>query len=532
MALSEILKIQCKVCQKAVQEVSRTKLGKSTIIKLSCGHMNSYAATELEKSVYDSIVFRDGGKPYPYQIEAVKFAERANFNLIIADEQGVGKTIELLSLFKLYFEKLLPAVLTVPSSVKYQWLFEIERILIANDTSEENRRRFLTQVINSSKEIALPGFGIYIVTYDILKNEKMFSLIPEIKTIVLDECQRVKNHLSERAKAVQKIAKRAEYKIPMSGTPIKNNAGEYFTILNLVAPGKFPSYQTYLDDYCDFYNNGWGNKVGGLRDPERFHEDTQDIIIRRVKKDVLPDLPDKVRKFLHVELDPKLNKAYAAALRELDDLFYSDDYNSFSSGAAKIAIMTKMRYITGISKVEQCIDHVTEFLLSTDRQITVFSHHQDVMDKLIMELSKWCKDGGFAEPFKLHSGLNGEERSKLVQRFRDGESRILIASTLASGEGINLQFCSDAVMLERQWNPANEEQAEDRFHRFGQANKVSVTYMIASGTIDEYFTELVESKRAIVASTMDNKSIDWQESSLMNELAEILLTKGRERWKL
>jgi len=121
----------------------------------------------------------------------------------------------------------------------------------------------------------------------------------------------------------------------------------------------------------------------------------------------------------------------------------------------------------------------------------------------------------------------------MVTNFRENDrSRIMIASTLAAGEGLNLQFCADAVMLERQWNPANEEQAEGRFHRFGQLHPVTVTYMIASETIDEYFTELVEQKRAIVGSTLDNKDIQWDQNSLMTELAQILVTKGKKSWKL
>jgi len=108
----------------------------------------------------------------------------------------------------------------------------------------------------------------------------------------------------------------------------------------------------------------------------------------------------------------------------------------------------------------------------------------------------------------------------------------LIASTLAAGEALNLQFASDCILLERQWNPSNEVQAEDRFHRFGQINPVSCIYMIASETIDEYFTELVETKRAIVNSTLDNKEIQWDQQSLMSELATILVTKGKRAWKL
>jgi SNF2 family DNA or RNA helicase len=163
----------------------------------------------------------------------------------------------------------------------------------------------------------------------------------------------------------------------------------------------------------------------------------------------------------------------------------------------------------------------------------VFSHHQDVMMMLENNLNSWCEEGGFSKVLKLHSGLNGDERTRLVAEFRENPTRrVMLASTLAAGEGLNLQFCSDAILLERQWNPANEEQVEARFHRFGQLNNVSITYMLASGTIDEYFCELVEVKRSIVAATLDNKEIEWNQQSLMKELAEILISKGKKAWSM
>lgn len=530
MALSTIIKTECEKCGKIAVEDGRLKIGSTTLIKLTCGHLMSYAsAVAKNEAVYDSIVFADKCKPRPYQIEAIKFAEASNFNCIIADEQGLGKTIEVLSLFRLHPEKLLPAVVVVPTTIKLQTMWEIDRICVAGNP--ENKRKFLTQVIQSGKEKAMPGFQIYVVTYDMLKKDDLFEFVPNLKTIVIDECQRIKNHLSDRAKAVQKIAKKCEYHIPMSGTPIKNNAGEYFTVLNLVKPTLFPQYQRYIDGYCDSYNNGWALKVGGLKNPERFHEDTKDIIIRRTKEEVLKDLPPLDRRFYHVDLDPKLNKAYAAALKELDDLFYND-MSGFEKGAATIAIMGRLRHITGVSKVEACVDHVTEFLLSCDRKIVVFVHHQDVAQILQEQLNPWLKEGGYEPAAHLHSGLNSDARAELVKKFKESNIRVMIASTLAAGEGLNLQFCSDAIMLERQWNPAGEEQAEARFHRFGQKNSVSVCYMIASGTIDEYFTELVETKRSIVKATMDNVQIEWDQQSLMKELTEMLVTKGRERWRL
>jgi SWI/SNF-related matrix-associated actin-dependent regulator 1 of chromatin subfamily A len=528
VSLTQIIRQECKTCGKIAVEQSRIKLGKTLIIKLTCGHILHSETLSSSNQSYESIIFSDGCKPRAYQIDAVKFAEESNVRCIIADEQGLGKTIESLSLLRLHPTKLLPAVIVCPSTVKLQWMFEIHRICGSG-------KEFLVQVIQSGKERAMPGFQIYVITYDMLKNNDMFSFLPDgtIKMIIIDECQRIKNHLSDRAKAVQKVAKQTEHVIAMSGTPIKNNAGEYFTVLNLVKPTMFPHYQRYIDNYCDAYSSGWSQKIGGLKDADRFHEDTKDIIIRRTKAEVLKDLPSLDRKFHHVELDRKLNKAYAAAMQELDDILYSSDGSEFEKATNMIAIMSKMRHITGISKVAECIDFATEFLLSTDRKLVIFTHHQDVMSMLQTQLDVWCAEGNFGKTCVLHSGLDGNARQALVERFKQSsEARLMIASTLAAGEGLNLQFCSDAVILERQWNPANEEQVEGRFHRFGQLNNVSITYMLASGTIDEYFTELVEIKRSIVAATLDNKTIEWNQQSLMKELAEILVTKGKKAWRL
>jgi len=147
-------------------------------------------------------------------------------------------------------------------------------------------------------------------------------------------------------------------------------------------------------------------------------------------------------------------------------------------------------------------------------------------------LNSYLKDGGMNPVCEIHSGLSSEDRQNAIEKFKEDGNRIMIASTLASGEGLNLQFCSDAIMLERQWNPANEEQAEARFHRFGQVNPVTVTYMLATETIDEYFTEIVEQKRAIVAQTLDGKEMQWEQNDLMRELAQMIVTKGSKRFKL
>lgn len=521
MALSTIVKLTCGTCGKVAVEKSRFNLGKKKVISLECGHM----IYEEGLSSFNIAGILNGTKLWPYQVEGVQFLEKANARALLADQQGLGKTVQVMALIKLHRNELTPCIVVAPTSVKLQWHHEF----LARCGVEG----FLTQVISSGKELAAPGFDIYVCTYDLLKNERTFDLVRDkIKLVVIDECQRIKDHLSGRAKAVQKICKNVEHILALSGTPIKNHAGEYFTVLNLIAPRLFPHYMSFIERECDSYHNGWGMKVGGLRNPEAFKEKTKDFIIRRVKDDVLKDLPQKTRKFFHCELDKRLNKAYADALTELEELYYSDEGSAFDRQSNQLAIMTKMRQITGIGKVKHAVEFATEFVQSCDRKLTIFAHHHVAVDMLIAELNSELAKIGEKPVLNLHSGLDSFKRQEIVDKFKDNGSRIMVASQLAAGEGINLQFCSDAIMLERQWNPANEEQSEDRFHRFGQTWPVSITYMIASETIDEYFTELVETKRAIVAGALDHKEVAWDQPSLMTELASILVTKGKKAWSL
>src|ERR1700682_6390994 len=172
MAYTQIIRQECPTCKKIAVEQSRLKVGKSVIIKLACGHILHSQSLTLDDAAYDSIIFSDNCKPRPYQIDAVKFAEESNVRCIIADEQGLGKTIESLSLLRLHPDKLLPAVIVCPSTVKLQWMFEIHRICGAG-------KEFLVQVIQTGKERAMPGFKIYVVTYDILKKDDLFQYLPE-----------------------------------------------------------------------------------------------------------------------------------------------------------------------------------------------------------------------------------------------------------------------------------------------------------------------------------------------------------------
>lgn len=534
MALSTIVKKLCPECGKVAIEASRFAIGTTTMVTLKCGHIVFQSKAE-EADDYDITSYTRGHKLKPFQIEGVKFGEASNFRCLIGDDTGLGKMVQAMAMLRLHPE-LLPALVVTKATLKHQWFHEL-REWCGKESD------YLTQLLASGKEKALPGFQVYIATYDYIKNEDAFDMLEgHIKTIIIDECQAVKNHLSGRGKAIQKVSKGCDNVIALSATPIKNNAGEYFTILNILQPMLFPTYDGFIRNYCDSYETMYGWKIGGLSNPEFFREQTKDFIIRRTREEVAPELPKVFRQFHHVELDRRLNKAYAAALQELEDLMYSDDENAM---AAKIVIMTKMRRITGLSKAAvEAKDYACRFLEDTDRKLVIFVHHRSVSRMLNMKINEWVdiengkkenieKAVHYEHTLDFNASLSADARDELVTKFRDTDHRILIASTLAAGEGLNLQFCSDAVMLERQWNPANEEQAEGRFSRFGTiANQINIVYMLASETIDEYFTELVERKRAIVSSTLDNKEVAWDSNSLMNDLAAILIAKGKSKFRI
>lgn len=519
--LSKIIHKPCDTCHKTFVEKSRVDFGDSYMVSGQCGHI--IFEPKLKSDNYD-FTSSDGKQPRPFQVTGIKFAEASNFRCLIADEQGLGKTVQALGSIRLHPE-ILPALVLTKTTITHQWYKEIERWC--------NEQKLVVQVLKSGLQQALPGFDVYITTFDLIKTEGIFDMLVEpVQTVIIDECQAIKNHLSGRAKATQDVCRTAKHIIALSGTPIKNHAGEYFTILNILQPTRFPTYQGYLDTYCDTYDSMYATKVGGLSNPELFRQHTSDFIIRRTRAEAAPEIPTVDRQFFHVELDKRFNKAYAAALDELEELFYKDEDDT--TATSMIAIMTKMRKITGISKVPAAVDYAIEFITNEEsRKLVIFAHHHSVVDALQMKLDAYLVENKFDKCLNLNANLDADRRAELVTKFKDNDrARIMIASTLAAGEGLNLQFCSRAVMLERQWNPANEEQAEGRFARIGQTDNIIVTYMLASGTIDEKFTELVEQKRAIIANTLDGKDYQWDQTSLMKELATVLVMTGKKKWSL
>lgn len=321
--------------------------------------------------------------------------------------------------------------------------------------------------------------------------------------------------------------------IALSGTPIKNRINEYFPILNILRPEIFYSPIDFERNWVGEYWDGRKRRKGNLINPKRFQEATKDFIIRRERNEVLPDLPKINRQFHYTDLSAIAEREYKRVVKEFIEFNEEREDSIKSSDRGQIlAYLTRMRHIVGKAKIDVTVDFVKDFLFDTDRKLTIFVHHKDVGELIKEKLISICQQNDCNEPLQLTSDQDALTRNETIMKFKNDQfSRIMIASTLASGEGLNLQFCSDCIMVERQWNPANEEQAEGRFSRIGSlATSISATYMTAIGTIDEFFMKLVENKRKLIKEAMTGEKVNWNESEILSELTQMICKHGRKEW--
>jgi SNF2 family DNA or RNA helicase len=561
--------VKCSWCGKTAHEKldkARQIVFGQEWIYLDCGHTLIRDAVKTEG--FEDMVSKDGRMPREFQTKTAEFAERANLNYICAHEMGLGKTVIECLLIKRHLNELKPMLIVCKSGLRMQWWAEIYRW-----TGQ------LAYIIeNSNDRPDFDMYDIFIISFDTLKNVRPVLSTEEVQLaadaerdsevalllgqrgrrvksikwtdeiccqfrhIAIDETQQIKNPGSARTASLMDLHKatgirfnpdgttRMESRARIggySGTPIKNKPSEYWTLLNMVRPEMFPFHDSFCRNFIR-YSAETGKEVG-LKDPEYFHQLTKDFVLRYERSEVLSELPPINRMFRLAEMGENFIEAYKRIVKEFQE--FMDIQEKSPNATDLLGWFSRMRHITGVAKVNECIEFAEEFLLENDRKLVIFIHHKEVGKALMEKLSKIMKEGAWEPPLQLHSGLDMRARADVVEQFKESQNRVLIASQLAAGEGLNLQFCSDCIMMERQWNPANEEQCEARFPRIGTtASVVNVWYLIAAGTIDEFLTELVEQKRAIFQQVMDGKESNWEDANLMRDLAEALRVKGLRKF--
>lgn len=555
----------CHVCQKPIQIRFQTK----THEFYKCGHGAPKDQPKVKLGTVDYCDLAGKDEAYDYQKIGYEFLRDSDFNGVIADGMGLGKTIQALMVLKNHSEDALPSLIIVKSATVGNWIREIHKWV-----SDKNEAVY---PILGKQWFIPPGFQMYVISMDSLKTneeglKKFHEEIQPFKSVIVDECHSFKDDGSQRTKTLIKLlsgkvekkkenidkkvdtlqikpgkhdyyveGKRSfeyhykheeEYKpikhrIFLSGTPILNKADEYFVTLNLLRPKEFSSRAAFRNRWLEQNDKKQWSRIKHWRRDE-FQRLTNKFIIRREKTQVQKDLPSFRRDFIYVPVtDPEIAMLYNNELSLTENLLLQGKL----SGTNLLGALARMRRITGMAKIEPAIEFANEFFenAAEDKKIdpeypdklAIGIHHVDVRNnlKLAFDARDETKTG-INEDFKFRAlTLSGEdsawEKDKIVTKFGQPEHKLLIANELAGGVGLNLQMCANTLVLERQWNAAMEEQYESRFHRNGQTYPVLATYMIADKTIDAFFEDIVEKKRRIFGETISNWEFTQDNESML-----------------
>ncbi len=460
---------------------------------------------EIDLDIYSDLYF-----PSPlfnYQLQGIKFL-LSNKSALLADQMGTGKTVMATTAMRILFIKGLikKAVLIVPSNLINIWENHI--------TKWAPELHFIT--INDNKEIRnilwqLHGH-VYIVSYDTIKNdfkEKAFLMkefSKNLDLIILDEAHNIKNRETLKARVVKSIAKKTEFKWALSGTPLQNNLGEIFSLLEFLKP-----------DVKKEENLSY----------EHLKEILKSIMLRRLKKDVLSDLPEKlppeIEKF---ELSPIQKQYYESYLNHeknrLKSLYHRIKHEknfTFMMKQNIIYSIQKLRQICNFSpesinspKADRLKEIVNE-LVSQKEKVVVFTNFvNEGIDKIYKNLITVVKPNNIVS---YHGSLNQNEKNNAVKRFVEDENCYIFLGTInAAGEGLTLTSSSYVVFFDLHWNPAKMWQAEDRVHRIGQKNKVNIYTFITRNTVEEKILSKLEEKKAMINEIIDSQKSDIESISL------------------
>lgn len=445
--------------------------------------------------------FPKGLHLYPFQEKGVQYVERQKGVALIADEMGLGKTIQAIGWLTLHPE-LRPAIVICPATIKTNWEREIKKWMPGER---------IRLVYGRGNGINLSSDQIIIINYDILSNhiENLEKIKP--KVMIFDECHYIKNMKAMRTKAIRQLGKNIPHKIALSGTPITNRPGEFFSALNLLREDLFPSWYKYASRYCEPIYSPFGVDYKGAANTEELHKIlTQSIMVRRTKAEVLPDLPSKIRSVLPLDLENR--SEYDAAARDLLEWIEENEGVEAADRAGMAETLVKFEKLKQLAvrgKMKEALQWIHDFIESGEK-LVVFATHHETIDMVMKEF------GDIA--VKLDGRDSQNKKQEAVDKFQTDDSiRIFVGNIKAAGVGITLTKSSNTCFLELGWTPGEHDQAEDRVHRIGQeADSVTAWYLLATNSIEEDIADLLDQKRKTLDAVLDGKvSAD---ESLLTEL--------------
>ncbi len=470
------------------------------------------------------------GELRPYQMRGLSwlgFLSQWGMGACLADDMGLGKTIQTLALIQHYRNSngKKPVLLVCPTTVVNNWQKEASRftpdlpVMIHHGVGRNKGAAFKKEA--SKHSLIVSSYGL------LHRDAKLFQDI-QWSGVILDEAQNIKNPETRQARAARSL--KADYRIALTGTPVENNVGDLWSIMEFLNPG-------FLGSQAEFKRKFFVPIQAG-RDPqaaERLKRITGPFILRRLKTDksIIADLPDKMEMKVFCPLTKEQASLYAAVVKETEEALKSSE--GIERKGLILATLSRLKQVCNhpahflgdnsaipgrSGKLERLTEMLEEALEIGDRAL-VFSQFAE-MGKL---LQKHLQEVFGSEVLFLHGGVAKQHRDRMVERFQDGAGgpSIFVLSLKAGGTGLNLTAANHVFHFDRWWNPAVENQATDRAFRIGQTKNVQVHKFVCAGTLEEKIDEMIEKKKDI-AEQVIGAGEGW--------ITELSNKDLKELWKL
>jgi len=463
---------------------------------------NLVTFTEVKKEQIVKHKIKDlKGNLFEFQKEGVAFIEEKKGRVLLADQMGLGKTIQCLAWINMHPE-LRPVVIITPASLKLDWLGKINDWLYDAET----------EIIRGTKPYTLTK-DLIIINYDIL-----YAWILEIrkinpKLIIADEIHYIKESTAKRTKAFKRIVRGIDHFIAVSGTPMLNRPAELYNAIKIINPNLFETPKSFQKRYCGLRYNGFGWDYSGASHLGELNYILQKtIMIRRLKKDVLKDLPDKLYSFVPIELDNE--KEYKEAEENVVKWLQKekgDEAALRAKNAETFAKFTELKKLSVKGKLTQSIEWISDFLLSGDK-LVVFAHHHFVIDTIMDKFKDIA--------VKIDGRDSDLQKEKAKNTFQnDDKIKLFVGGIKAANVGLTLTAASSVALLEYPWSPGDVEQCADRCHRIGQKDNVTIYYLHGLNSIELHIAKLLDRKKNVLDMALDGKKSDQE--LLITELIKI-----------
>ena len=427
----------------------------------------------------------------------IKTLKSNGFAGILADDMGLGKTLQVISFLvseqEEQGEKRGASLIVTPASLVFNWKHEIEKFapklsvrMVVGTASE--REAILSDVKNGE---------ILITSYDLLRRDGERYEKMKFEAQIIDEAQFIKNKNTKAAKAVKEIS--SSFKLALTGTPVENRLSELWSIFDYLMPGFLYSYPRFKEEIeMPIIQN---KEEQAMR---RLQKMIRPFVMRRLKREVLTDLPDKLEENMVAELDGEQQKLYDAHVKRMKLLLNKQNDEEFKQSKIQIlSELTRLRQICcdpalvfadykgNSTKLDMCMDLI-ENAISGGHKILLFSQFTTMLDHIAVRLKK------AGVPYYTLTGATAKQRRmELVDEFNQDDTPVFCISLKAGGTGLNLTAADIVIHYDPWWNVAVQNQATDRAHRIGQKNVVSVYKLIARGTIEENIVKLQEKKQEL-----------------------------------